>query len=139
MEARVSEATRAENTRSALSLRGLVPGGILAAARSRPETLLPSPIEAAKTTEVETADAAFDNQTLSQAMEQTSDLLSMFDRELKYEVLEDAGVVQLQVIDSSDGTVVRKVPADEVIKFLETVKKKINDPMYDPDRVDVWA
>jgi uncharacterized FlaG/YvyC family protein len=139
MEVRVSEATRAENTRSALSLRGLVPGGVLSV-KSRPATLLPSSIEAANNAEVEITDAAFGNQTLSQTMEQTADLLSMFDRELKYEVMEDAGVVQLQVIDSSDGTVVRKVPADEVIKFLEVMKKKIDDRVYDPDdRVDVWA
>ncbi|MDR2137797.1 MAG: flagellar protein FlaG [Synergistaceae bacterium] len=54
-----------------------------------------------------------------------------FDRELKFEVREEAGVVQLQVIDARDGRVVRKVPADEVLKFIETMKKKIYD------RVDV--
>jgi uncharacterized FlaG/YvyC family protein len=126
MEVRVSEATRAENTLSALSLREIIPVGVLSV-KSRPETILPSPIEAATVLEAEKTDAAYDNQTLSQMMEQTADLLSKFNRELKYEVLEDAGVVQIQVIDSSDGRVIRKVPADEVIKFLEAVREKIDD------------
>jgi hypothetical protein len=29
--------------------------------------------------------------------------------------------------------VVRKIPADEVVKFIETMKKKLDD------RMDVWA
>jgi uncharacterized FlaG/YvyC family protein len=76
---------------------------------------------------------AFDHETRSKLMERTADLLSLFDRELKYEVLEEAGVVQIQIIDGRDGKVVRKVPADEVIKFLKAIKEQIDD------RVDVWA
>jgi uncharacterized FlaG/YvyC family protein len=76
---------------------------------------------------------AFDRETLSELLERTSELLSIFARELKYEILEEAGVVQLQIIDSRDGKVVRKVPADEVIKFLKAMKEQIDD------RVDVWA
>jgi uncharacterized FlaG/YvyC family protein len=74
-----------------------------------------------------------DYELLVTQMDQAADLLSLFDRELKYEVLEGAGVVQLQVIDAHDGRVVRKVPADEVIKFILAMKEKIDD------RVDVWA
>ncbi|MDR1379565.1 MAG: flagellar protein FlaG [Synergistaceae bacterium] len=76
---------------------------------------------------------AFDHKTLSELLEHTVDLLSIFDRELKYEILEEAGVVQIQVIDSRDGKVVRKVPADEVIKFLAALKEQIDD------RVDIFA
>jgi hypothetical protein len=67
------------------------------------------------------------------ALSRTVELLSIFGRELKYEVLEDAGVVQIQVIDAADGRVVRKIPADEVIKFILAMKEKIDD------RVDVLA
>jgi uncharacterized FlaG/YvyC family protein len=76
---------------------------------------------------------ALDHETLSELLERTTDLLSVFDRELRYEILEEAGVVQMQIIDSRDGKVVRKVPADEVIKFLKAMKQQIDD------RVDVWA
>jgi uncharacterized FlaG/YvyC family protein len=74
-----------------------------------------------------------DKESQKKALSQTAELLSGFGRELKYEVLEDAGVVQIQVIDANDGRVVRKIPADEVIKFILAMKEKVDD------RVDVWA
>ncbi len=39
-------------------------------------------------------------------------------RHLQYEVIEDAAVVQVSVINTEDGTVVRKVPPDNVIGFI---------------------
>jgi uncharacterized FlaG/YvyC family protein len=74
-----------------------------------------------------------DYELLVALMDQTAELLSRFDRELKYEVLENAGVVQIQVIDARDGRVVRKIPADEVIKFIESLREQLDD------RMDVWA
>jgi uncharacterized FlaG/YvyC family protein len=74
-----------------------------------------------------------DKESKKKALSQTVELLSTFDRKLKYEVLEDAGVVQIQVIDANDGRIVRKIPADEVIKFIKSMKNKIDD------RVDVLA
>jgi uncharacterized FlaG/YvyC family protein len=47
--------------------------------------------------------------------------------------MEDAGVVQIQVIDARDGRVVRKIPADEVVKFIEGLREQLDDHM------DVWA
>ena len=40
-------------------------------------------------------------------------------RHLQYEVIEDAAIVQVSVINSEDGTVVRKVPPDEVVGFVK--------------------
>ena len=40
-------------------------------------------------------------------------------RHLQYEVIEDAAIVQVSVINSEDGTVIRKVPPDEVIGFVK--------------------
>jgi uncharacterized FlaG/YvyC family protein len=74
-----------------------------------------------------------DREGRKKALSQAADLLSAFDRELKYEVLEEAEVVQIQVIDVKTGRIVRKIPADEVIKFIKTMKEKIDD------RVDVLA
>ncbi|MDR1379660.1 MAG: hypothetical protein LBJ36_11520 [Synergistaceae bacterium] len=45
--------------------------------------------------------------------------------------------MQLQVIDARDGRVARKVPADEVIKFIQAMKEKLKAKL--DDRVDVWA
>lgn len=66
-------------------------------------------------------------------MRRTSELVSALDRNLKFEVIDDAGVVQIQVIDSTDGRVVRKIPSDEVLKLVAHIKEKMSE------RVDVKA
>ena len=43
-------------------------------------------------------------------------------RHLQYEVIEDAAIVQVSVINTEDGTVVRKVPPDNVVGFVRRVK-----------------
>jgi uncharacterized FlaG/YvyC family protein len=105
------------------------------AVQSKIETPLPSSAGVVKGPgdEAKAEVEAYGRETLSQLMEKAADLLSLFDRELKYEILEEAGVVQVQVIDARDGRVVRKVPSDEVVKFIEALRNKIDD------RVDVWA
>ncbi|MDR1979942.1 MAG: flagellar protein FlaG [Synergistaceae bacterium] len=50
-----------------------------------------------------------------------------FDRNLKFEIIKDAGILQIQVIDSSDGRVVRKIPADEVVKWVAQIKNMLSD------------
>mgnify|MGYP002624176271 CR=1 FL=1 len=44
-------------------------------------------------------------------------------RHLQYDVIDDAAIVQVSVINSEDGTIVRKYPPDEVVKFVRNVKK----------------
>ncbi|MDR1378731.1 MAG: flagellar protein FlaG [Synergistaceae bacterium] len=92
----------------------------------------PLPLDMMKATESE-SEAVLNRETVADLTERAAELLSVFDRELKYEVLKEAGVVQLQVIDARDGRVVRKVPADEIIKLIQAMKEKLDD------RVDVWA
>ena len=45
-------------------------------------------------------------------------------RHLKYDVDDVADIVQVSVINSEDGTVIRKVPPDEVIAFARRIKEK---------------
>jgi uncharacterized FlaG/YvyC family protein len=103
----------------------------------KPHTAAPDvseapPVEAVGGVEAEDY-VTFDRHTVEELVERTSELLSAFDRELKYEMQDEAGVVQIQVIDSRDGRIVRKIPADEVIKIIEHIRAQIDD------RVDVWA
>lgn len=44
-------------------------------------------------------------------------------RHLKYEVIDEAAIVQVSVINSEDGTIVRKVPPDKVVDFVERIRK----------------
>ncbi|GHS98629.1 hypothetical protein AGMMS50276_20770 [Synergistales bacterium] len=70
-----------------------------------------------------------------EALKGAADVLSMFDRSLKYEVIEEAKIVQLHVIDNRDGKVVRKVPVDLVVEFIKAVKEKLDDVGSESDEL----
>ena len=70
---------------------------------------------------------------LRDVLKRTADLLSVGDRGLKFEMVEDAGEYQLQVIDMTNGRVVRKIPPDEVLKLVAHLKEQLSD------HVDCWA
>jgi uncharacterized FlaG/YvyC family protein len=98
------------------------------------DTIFSSPVEAIHDMDNTELSADEEEYELFVAlMEQTAELLSQFDRELKYEVLEDAEMVQIQVIDARDGHVIRKIPADEVVRFIEALREQLDD------HVDVWG
>ena len=44
-------------------------------------------------------------------------------RYLKYDVIEEAGIIQISVINSRDGSLVRKVPADEIVEFIKSFRE----------------
>jgi uncharacterized FlaG/YvyC family protein len=102
--------------------------------RDKSNAAFPSPVEAVN--DADNGEIVVDEESyelLVALMDQTAELLSRFDRELKYEVMEEAGVVQIQVIDARDGRVVRKIPADEVVKFIAGLREQLDD------RMDMWA
>ena len=45
-------------------------------------------------------------------------------RHLRYEVITDADIVQVSVINSEDGTIIRKVPPDKVVGFIRKFREK---------------
>ena len=55
-------------------------------------------------------------------------------RAAKFEMIEDADMFQLQVIDMTDGRVVHKIPPDEVVRMITYLKEQMLD-----DYVDVFA
>ena len=76
-----------------------------------------------------------DKEGLKDLLRRTVDLvdaLSM-NRHLKYEVIEEAGLIQVQVIDTMDGNIVRKIPADEIVKLVSRIRETLNE------RLDVVA
>ena len=54
-------------------------------------------------------------------------------RHLKHEVIEDADIVQVSVIRTADGSIVRKVPPDRIISFVKRVKEKKDERMHKLD------
>ena len=57
-------------------------------------------------------------------------------RHLKYEVIKDADIVQISVINSKDGTIIRKVPPDKVVGFVRKVREKKSERK---SRLDIKA
>ena len=48
-------------------------------------------------------------------------------RHLRYEVITDADIVQVSVINSEDGTIIRKVPPDKVVGFVKKFREKTTE------------
>ena len=59
---------------------------------------------------------------LKDAVEQANSLSVLFDRSLKFEYRQEADIYQVSVIDTSKDEVVRKIPPDEVVRFIESIK-----------------
>jgi hypothetical protein len=60
-------------------------------------------------------------------------------RELRYEVLDEAGVVRVQVIDTRTGEVTLEIPSADVVRFLEFLAAKAEKERQKDGQVDVWA
>lgn len=52
-------------------------------------------------------------------------------RHLHYEVIEDAAIVQVSVINSEDGAVIRKVPPDNVVGFVKKFRASLRNSRLD--------
>ncbi|NCC62736.1 MAG: flagellar protein FlaG [Verrucomicrobiae bacterium] len=61
-------------------------------------------------------------ENLKDAVKQANSLSKMFDRSLKFEYRQEADIYQVSVIDTSKDEVVRKIPPDEVVRFIESIK-----------------
>ncbi|MDR2523281.1 MAG: flagellar protein FlaG [Synergistaceae bacterium] len=105
----------------------LYPGGVFPSAIAAPPPRTSSAVPA-KEKDPKNAEARL--------REDAADLPSALDVELRYEVIKEAGgVVQLQMIDVRDDSVVRKAPSDEVISFLKYLQD-LEEEERD-DRLDV--
>jgi len=64
----------------------------------------------------------FSEEDLKDAVDQANDIAVMFDRGLKFEYRKEADIYQVSVIDTAKDEVIRKIPADEVVRFIERIK-----------------
>nr|WP_321503123.1 flagellar protein FlaG [uncultured Dethiosulfovibrio sp.] len=68
---------------------------------------------------------ALDPKELDQALQQAERVASAFDRNLKFEYRKEADVYQVLVMEMDNkghDNVVRKIPPDEVVNFIQHVK-----------------
>ena len=88
--------------------------GVVAGKLPEPPELKKSAEQAAKTVSEE---------KVRDAVDQANKLAVAFDRSLKYEYKKEADIYQVSVIDTSKDEVVRKIPPDEVVRFMENIRE----------------
>ncbi|MDR1732534.1 MAG: flagellar protein FlaG, partial [Synergistaceae bacterium] len=110
------------------TLREALPLSVLSTTEAPNVELVKKVQEPAKDSEIKQ-----DEKSVREMMKRTSELVSMMSHDLKFEVHDEAGIVQIHVIDATDGRIVRKIPSDEVLKLVTAIKEKM------AERVDVKA
>lgn len=55
------------------------------------------------------------------AVDHANKVAKAFDRSLKFEYRKEANIYQVSVIDTTKDEVVRKIPPDEVVRFMERI------------------
>ena len=60
-------------------------------------------------------------------------------RYLKHEVIKDADIVQISVVKSTDGTVVRKVPSDKSVEIAKKNREKREKESGSKNKLDIQA
>lgn len=58
---------------------------------------------------------------VSHAVDHANKVAKAFDRSLKFEYRKEANIYQVSVIDTAKDEVVRKIPPDEVVRFMERI------------------
>ncbi len=60
---------------------------------------------------------------IRKAARQAQEIAQAFDRSLRFEVREEAGLVQVSVVDTVTDSVVRKIPPDYIVHFMAHVRE----------------
>ena len=57
------------------------------------------------------------------AIEQANKLMDLFKRDLRFESHDEAGIIQISVINRNDGKVIRQIPPDMVVDMIVRIKE----------------
>ena len=97
----------------------------------RPETAGKTAVEADPEQEKDT----LSREALKDVLDKTLEVVDLLTprRHLEYEVIDEADIVQVQVVNTDDGSIVRKIPGDDIVKLVEQIHKVLSD------RLDVKA
>ncbi len=47
-------------------------------------------------------------------------------RHLEYEIIEDAKMIQIKVVNTDDGEIIRKIPPDKVVGLVRKIRQNKN-------------
>lgn len=87
--------------------------------------------KAAQAAEAEAPAEELDRETMQEAVTkaiEAADALAPR-RHLEYELVTDANMVQVHVVNNKDGSIVRKVPADDIIELVKRIQNLLSDRM----------
>ena len=68
---------------------------------------------------------ALSREELKGALDKTLEVVDLLcpRRHLEYEVIEEADLVQVQVVNTDDGSIVRKIPSDDIVRLVEQIHR----------------
>lgn len=90
-----------------------------------------NPSKASKATEAAKPEEELDRETVVDVVKkafEAADALAP-QRHLQYELVTEADTIQVQVVNTRDGSIVRKVPADEIIEQIKRIQNLLSDRM----------
>ena len=73
------------------------------------------------TSVVKPNEARKDEKQMAQLLEQAEKMANVFGRNLKFRYRKEADVYQVEVIDAQTDEIVRKIPSDEMVRFIENI------------------
>lgn len=71
------------------------------------------------------AEPAIGKEGLASAVRKAEEMARIFDRSLRFEYVEEAGIYQVHVIDTVRDEVIRKIPPDELIRFIAYINEML--------------
>lgn len=70
-------------------------------------------------------DLAFVKEELASAIRKADEMARIFDRSLRFKYVEEADMYQVHVIDTVRDEVIRKIPPDELVRFIAYVNEML--------------
>ena len=66
-----------------------------------------------------------DETQMERLLDQAEKMASVFGRNLKFRYRKEADVYQVEVIDAQSQDIVRKIPSDEMVRFIEHINEML--------------
>jgi len=66
-----------------------------------------------------------DETQMEHLLDQAEKMASVFGRNLKFRYRKEADVYQVEVIDAQSQDIVRKIPSDEMVRFIEHINEML--------------
>ena len=78
-----------------------------------------------KNDKTQNGQARKDEAQMERLLDQAEKMASVFGRNLKFRYRKEADVYQVEVIDAQSDEIVRKIPSDEMVRFIEHINEML--------------